>query len=100
MLQGDVASSVPGDRPVMLELLDDDVLIATSDGCTSVRVEVSVDAKEQVLHVGEVVVDAIGCPTPWDATVQLLRTGRIDYAIEATRLTLTTEEVGLSAVAD
>jgi heat shock protein HslJ len=100
VLQGDAASSVPDDHPVTLALLDDGALTAASDGCTSVRVEVSIDSEEGVLHIGEVIVDAIGCPTPWDEAVQLLRAGRIEFDIEATRLTLTADDMGLSAVAE
>ena len=67
-LRGDAASSVPDTAPVTLEFGDDGTLTASSAGCTSVRVPVSVEA--EVLRFGDVVIDTVGCPPPWDATVE------------------------------
>ena len=52
------------------------------------------------MRFGEFVIDTIGCPPPWDATVELLRAGEAHYSITAARLTLTAGDVGVAAVAD
>ena len=100
VVEGDVASSVPTDQPVTLELSADRTITAVSEGCTSVVVDIDIDFDQGVLDLGEVLVDAIGCPVPWDATIELLRQGRIDFEIEATRLTLAAGDAGISAVAE
>lgn len=96
-IRGDAASSVPADSPVMLEFHVDGTLTATSIGCTSADVEVDVEG--DTVRFGEFVIDAIGCPAPWEATVELLRAGDARYSITAARLTLTAGDVGIAAVA-
>lgn len=100
VLEGDAASSVPDDRPVTLEVDGGGTLTAASEGCTAVQVEVNVDADEGVLELGDATVDLIGCPAPWNAVVQLLGAGHLDYSIEASRLTLTSGDAGIAAIAE
>ncbi len=98
VIRGDAASSVPEAGPVTLEFNADGTLAATSAGCTSARLDVGVD--QGTLRFGELVVDAIGCPPPWETTVELLRAPDARYSITAARLTITAGGIGIAAVAD
>jgi heat shock protein HslJ len=100
VIQAGTASSVPADHPVVVEIDDAGILVATAQGCTSARLDVDVDVDDGVLRFGEFVVDAIGCPPPWSATIEVLRAGEASYSITAARLTVTAGEIGVSAVAD
>ena len=102
VIHGDAASSVPEDDPVVLTFHDDETLTATSAGCTSARVDVEVGIDQGVgtLRFGDVLVDAIGCPSPWAETLDVLRAGDATYAVAADRLTITADDVGIAAAAD
>ena len=52
-----------------------------------------------MLRVGTVTVDTIGCPDPWQPTIDVLRAGPVRFTIVATRLTLTAGRAGVAAVA-
>ena len=97
VIQGDAASSVPEGSRVTLEFHDDGTLTATSAGCTSARLEIGVNG--DTLRFGEFVIDAIGCPPPWQATVDVLRAGDARYSITAARLTIAAGALGVAAVA-
>ena len=99
VIVGDVASSVPGDRAVLLVFHEDGTLTATAEGCTSARVDVDVDHGLGTLRFGEVLVDAIGCPSPWAETLDVLRAGAATYATAADRLTIMAGEAGIAAAA-
>jgi heat shock protein HslJ len=99
VLRGDAASSVPDEPPVTLELRPSGTLVLTSDGCTSAEVDVDVDEASATLRFGELTIDSIGCPPPWDAVVELVREGEASYSIEAARLAVTAGDVGIGAVA-
>jgi heat shock protein HslJ len=100
MIQGDAASSVPDVDAVTLEFHDDGTLTATASGCTSARLAVDVDAGRNTLRFADFVIDAIGCPPPWEATVAVLRRGEARYSITAARLTITADDIGIAAMAD
>jgi heat shock protein HslJ len=100
VLRDGSASSALDAPPVTLELTDDGALVATSPQCTSARVDVEIDEARGALTFGDVVVDAIGCPPPWEETLEVLRRGEARYSIEAARLTITAGDIGVAAVSD
>ncbi len=97
VVNGDTASSVPGENRAILEFGADGALVATSPGCTSARLTVNVD--EQSLRFGDVTIDSVGCPPPWEAIVAVLRAGEASYAITGARLSITATDVGIGALA-
>jgi heat shock protein HslJ len=97
VIDGDAARSVGNAAPVLLELRDDGTLVATSVGCTSVTVSVARDG--DVLRLGAATVDTIGCPDPWQPTIDLLRSRTVRFTVAATRLTLAAGRTGLGAAA-
>jgi heat shock protein HslJ len=97
VIDGDAARSVGNVASVLLELRADGTLTATSAGCTAVTVRYTRDG--DVLRLGTVTVDTIGCPDPWQPTIDVLRSGTLRFTIVATRLTITAGRTGLGAVA-
>ena len=97
VIDGDAARSVGTAAPVILELRADGTLVASSAGCTSATVGYTRDG--DVLQFGAVTVDAIGCPDPWQPTIDVLRAGTLRFTIVATRLTITSARFGVGAVA-
>lgn len=87
-----------------IDLDGDTLTLATADAAVllvdRVVADIEVDVKRDTVRFGEFVIDTIGCPPPWDATVELLRAGDARYSITAARLTLTASDVGIAAVAD
>lgn len=98
VITGDAASSVPEGSVVVLELVDGTSFRATARGCTSAGGPVVVG--DGALTFGDFAVDAIGCPPPWEATLEVLRAGEVSYRIDAARLTLDAGPVGISATAE
>jgi heat shock protein HslJ len=97
LIDGDSASSVPPEHPVTLVFNDDGTLAAESEGCTSARLDVDVDTARHTLRFGDFAVDAIGCPSPWEATLSILRKDEARYSITASRLTITAGSIGIAA---
>jgi heat shock protein HslJ len=97
VIDGDTARSVGSAAAVVVELRTEGTLTATSAGCTSVTAPYTRDG--DVLRIGTVTVDTIGCPDPWQPTIDVLRAGTVRFTIVATRLTLTAGRAGVAAVA-
>jgi heat shock protein HslJ len=95
ILDGDSASSVPG--VVTLEFTDDRSFTVTAKDCTSANG--SVEIGDGTLDFGGFTVDDIGCPSPWQETLNVLRAGETTYTIEASRLTIEADTKGIGAIA-
>ncbi len=95
VLRAGVASSVPEQSRVILEFGSDGTLVATSPGCTSARLAVSVGRLS--MRFGDVTIDAVGCPSPWAPTVDIIQAGEASYTITGARLTITVEDIGIVA---
>jgi heat shock protein HslJ len=99
IMRNGTASSAVEANPVVL-VFGAESLTATATDCTSAVVPTTLDASAHTLQFGDFAVDAIGCGEQWDATLEVLRSGTVTYAIEANRLTLTAGGIGVAAVAN
>lgn len=98
IVQGDAASSVPSGAPVTLVFGADGTLTATSADCTSALVPVQIDEEKRTVRFADFAIDDIGCPSPWNATITVLRSGTASYSINASRLTIQAGDNGIGAV--
>ncbi|MFN0089356.1 MAG: META domain-containing protein [Acidimicrobiales bacterium] len=97
VLRDGVAASVPEQSRVTLEFGDDGTLVATSPGCTSAHLAVTVGPLS--MRFGDVTIDSVGCPRPWAATVDVIRAADTSYTITGARLTIRAADIGIVAVA-
>lgn len=97
IITGEAVSSVPPEGHVTLEFPDDQSFLATARDCTSAAGPVQIGS--DTLTFEDFGVDAIGCSSPWEETLQVLQQGRTTYDIEAGRLTIQAGENGISATA-
>jgi heat shock protein HslJ len=95
---GDTAASVAGGGEVTLRFDGASGFEVSAPGCTAARG--SVEVGPRTLTFGDLVVDAIGCPAPWDATLAVLRGGPAEYTIDGDRLTVRALTTGIAAVAE
>jgi heat shock protein HslJ len=95
VLSSDTARSVADPSSVQLDFRSDGTVTVSSAGCTSAVVDYRLDG--DAVRFGTVTVDAIGCPDPWPATVDVLRAGSVRWTIVAARLTLRADRAGVSA---
>jgi heat shock protein HslJ len=97
IIDGDAASSVPDEGDVTLAFPTDTTFEASSEGCTSVKGEMTL--VPQTITFGDVVVDDIACPSPWAETLEVIGAGETTYKIDAARLTIEADGTGVAAVA-
>jgi heat shock protein HslJ len=97
IITGDAASSVPDDGDVILRFPTDSTFEASSEGCTSVKGEMTLGP--QTITFGDVTVDDIACPSPWAETLDVIGAGETTYKIDAARLTIDAADHGIGAVA-
>ncbi|MEX2393152.1 MAG: META domain-containing protein [Actinomycetota bacterium] len=95
VLDSDSASSVAG--IVTLEFLDDRSFKVTAKDCTSATG--SMEITDETISFDDFAVDDIGCPLPWQETLDVLRAGNTTYSIEASRLEIEAGSQGIGAVA-
>ncbi len=86
IIEGDAASSVPDEGDVILRFPDETTFEASSQGCTSVRGEMSLGP--QTITFDDIAVDDIACPSPWAETLEVIDGVETTYKIEAARLTI------------
>ena len=98
VIQGDAASSVPDEGDVILRFPTDTTFAASSEGCTSIEGEMTLGP--QTITFGETTVDDIACPSPWAETLEVIRAGETTYRIDAARLEIEADDIGIGAVAE
>lgn len=98
VISGDAVSSAPDGGRVTLEFFDDSSFRASADGCTSGTGAVEIG--EGSLVFAPFAVDGIGCPGPWNETLEVLGAGEATYTIEAARLTIRAGDRGISLAAE
>jgi heat shock protein HslJ len=102
IIDGDAASSVPDGGDVILRFPTDTTFEASSEGCTSVKGEMTLGPR--TISFADVAVDDIACPSPWAETLEVIDGVETTYRIEAARLTIDaltidSERKGIAAVA-
>jgi heat shock protein HslJ len=96
VIAGSTAASVPERNDVTLRFPNNVSFTAAASKCTSISGPMTLG--NTTITFGRFSVDAVACPTPWAQAIELMRSGRTTYTIEADRLTITADDLGISAI--